>query len=182
MNPTTYYTTMPSPIDDLLLVSDGNALTGLFMEQTPSGRGVEAGWKRDPGPFREVVRQLLAYLEGELTMFDLPITLQGTDFQQIVWSALRALHFGERISYGELARRIGRPSASRAVGLANARNPIGIIVPCHRVIGAGVRSRDTPAGWDASNGFWSTRHVSGVILETEISPMARFARCVLYCS
>jgi methylated-DNA-[protein]-cysteine S-methyltransferase len=137
MNQTTYYTTMQSPIDDLLLVSDGNALTGLYMEQTRNGRAVEAAWKRDPGPFREVVRQLLAYFEGELRLFDLPITLRGTDFQQVVWAALRALRFGERISYGELARRIGRPSASRAVGLANARNPIGIIVPCHRVIGAG---------------------------------------------
>src|SRR5437588_8983037 len=118
----TYYTTLPSPIDDLLLVSDGHALTGLYMEQTRNGRAVEAAWKRDPGPFREAVRQLRAYFEGELGRFDLPITLQGTDFQQVVWTALRALRLGERISYGELARRIGRPSASRAVGLANARN------------------------------------------------------------
>ena len=137
MTQTTYYTTMHSPIDDLLLVSDGNALTGLYMEQTRDGRAVDAAWKRDPGPFREVVRQLLAYFEGELRLFDLPIALQGTDFQQVVWAALQALRHGERISYGELARRIGRPSASRAVGLANGRNPIGIIVPCHRVIGAG---------------------------------------------
>jgi methylated-DNA-[protein]-cysteine S-methyltransferase len=137
MNPTTYYTIKPSPVDDLLLVSDGNALTGLSMEQTRNGRAVEASWKRDPGPFREVVRQLQAYFEGELQQFDLPILLRGTDFQQVVWAALQKLRFGERISYGELARRIGRPSASRAVGLANGRNPIGIIVPCHRVIGAG---------------------------------------------
>jgi methylated-DNA-[protein]-cysteine S-methyltransferase len=136
MNRTTYYTTMHSPIDDLLLVSDGNTLIGLYMEQTHDGRGVEAAWKRDPGPFREVVCQLLAYFEGELRQFDLPITLHGTDFQQVVWMALRELRAGERISYGELARRIGRPSASRAVGLANGRNPISIIVPCHRVIGA----------------------------------------------
>jgi methylated-DNA-[protein]-cysteine S-methyltransferase len=137
MNQTTYYTTMKSPVDDLLLVSDGNALTGLSMEETRNGTAVGASWKRDPGPFREVVRQLRAYFEGGLTLFDLPIRLQGTDFQQTVWAALRALRFGERISYGELARRIGRPGASRAVGLANGRNPIGIIVPCHRVIGAG---------------------------------------------
>ena len=149
MNPTTYYTTMHSPIDDLLLVSDGNALTGLYMEQTRNGRAVEAAWKRDPGPFREVVRQLLAYFEGELRQFDLPITLQGTDFQQVVWAALRALRFGERISYGELARRIGRPSASRAVGLANGRNPIGDhrpLSPRHRRGGFahGIRRRAGP--------------------------------------
>src|SRR4051812_26051833 len=128
MNQMTYYTTMHSPIDELLLVSDGNALTGLFMDPTRHGSTVEAAWKRDPGPFREVMHQLLAYFEGELRQFDLPMTLQGTDFQQVVWEALRALRLGERISYGELARRIGRPCASRAVGLANARNPIGIIV------------------------------------------------------
>lgn len=136
MNPTTYYTTMPSPIDDLLLVSDGDALTGLYMDQSRDGRAVEASWQRDPGPFREVVRQLQAYFEGRQGPFDLPIRLQGSAFQQVVWAALRELRAGERISYGELARRIGRPGAGRAVGLANGRNPISIIVPCHRVIGA----------------------------------------------
>jgi methylated-DNA-[protein]-cysteine S-methyltransferase len=137
MNHATYYTTMHSPVDDLLLVSDGNALTGLHMEQTRHGTAALATWKRDPGPFREVVRQLQAYFEGELRQFNLPIRLDGTDFQQVVWAALRALRFGERVSYGELARRIGRPGAGRAVGHANGRNPIGIIVPCHRVIATG---------------------------------------------
>jgi methylated-DNA-[protein]-cysteine S-methyltransferase len=99
--------------------------------------GVEAGWKRDPGPFREAIDQLSAYFEGEREAFDLPIALEGTDFQKGVWEALRKLPFGERISYGELARRIGRPSASRAVGMANGRNRIGIIIPCHRVIATG---------------------------------------------
>src|SRR5260370_20182184 len=107
MNQATYYTTMHSPVDDLLLVSDGGALTGLYMEQARNGKAVEAAWKRDPGPFREVVRQLLAYFEGELRLFDLPIAPRGTEFQQVVWAALRALRLGERVSYGELARRIG---------------------------------------------------------------------------
>jgi methylated-DNA-[protein]-cysteine S-methyltransferase len=137
MNANYYYTIIRSPIDDLLLVSNGDALTGLYMEQTRHGRAIDAAWKRDPGPLREVVRQLQAYFEGELTRFDVPIVHEGTDFQRVVWEALRGLHFGERVSYGEMARRIGRPSASRAVGHANGRNPIGIIVPCHRVIGAG---------------------------------------------
>jgi methylated-DNA-[protein]-cysteine S-methyltransferase len=137
MNPATYYTNMHSPIDDLLLVSSGNALTGVWMEETHNGSAVKGAWKRDPGPFREVVRQLQAYFEGELRRFDLPIALQGTDFQQVVWAGLRTLGFGERVSYGELAQRIGRPGAGRAVGHANARNPIAIIVPCHRVIAAG---------------------------------------------
>jgi methylated-DNA-[protein]-cysteine S-methyltransferase len=127
---------MQSPIDELLLVSDGNSLIGLYMEEVRHGRSVDVTWKRDAGPFREVVRQLSAYFEGERSRFDLSITPHGTDFQQVVWAALRDIRPGERISYGELARRIGRPSASRAVGHANARNPISIIVPCHRVIGA----------------------------------------------
>ncbi|HWB08932.1 MAG TPA: methylated-DNA--[protein]-cysteine S-methyltransferase [Pirellulales bacterium] len=132
----TYYTIVPSPVDDLLLVSDGEALTGLYMEETCGAKTVEPAGKKDPGPFREVKRQLSAYFAGELRQFDLPIRLAGTEFQKIVWAALRDLQFGQRVSYGELARRIGRPSASRAVGLANGRNPVGIIVPCHRVIGA----------------------------------------------
>jgi methylated-DNA-[protein]-cysteine S-methyltransferase len=136
MSQATYYSIMPTSIDDLLLVSDGSALTGLYMEEHAHSNGIEASWKQDPGPFREVGRQLLAYFEGDLARFDVPIVLRGTDFQQIVWAALRELRPGERISYGELARRIGRPGASRAVGLANGRNPISIIVPCHRVIGA----------------------------------------------
>ncbi len=138
MNPPTYYTTMLSPIDDLLLVSDGDALVGLYMDtpRTRPGTIIEPSWQCDPGPFRAVTDQLAAYFAGDLARFDLPIRLRGTDFQQVVWAALQALHPGERISYGELARRIGRPSASRAVGLANGRNPVSIIVPCHRVIGA----------------------------------------------
>jgi len=137
MTATTYYTTMPSPIDDLLLISDGRALTALWMQTTPTEITIDPAWKRDPGPFRDVVRQLEAYFAGDLTQFNVPLAAKGTEFQQTVWNALSALPFGARVSYGEIARRIGRPSASRAVGLANGRNPIGIIVPCHRVIGAG---------------------------------------------
>jgi methylated-DNA-[protein]-cysteine S-methyltransferase len=136
MTQTTYYTIMPSPIDDLLLVSNGAALTGLQMQESRRATGALPSWKRDPGPFREVLRQLQAYFEGELTQFDLPIALDGTAFQQLVWGALRKLRYGEQVSYGELARRIGNPAASRAVGMANGRNRIGIIIPCHRVIGA----------------------------------------------
>jgi methylated-DNA-[protein]-cysteine S-methyltransferase len=152
---------MHSPIDDLLLVSDGDALTRLSMERTRSRSPVEAEWKRDPGPFREVVRQLRAYFEGELRQFNLPMKLPGTEFQRVVWAALQALRLGERISYGELARRIGRPAASRAVGLANARNPIGIIVPCHRVIGAG----GTLGGYGGGLGRkqWLLEHEASVV-------------------
>ena len=133
MNQTSYYTTVPSPIGDLLLTSDGTALTGLYTEAHSLPRRTD---KKDSAPFREVARQLAAYFDGELRRFDLPLRLEGTEFQRTVWAALQQLQLGQRISYGELARRIGQPTARRAVGLANGRNPISIIVPCHRVIGA----------------------------------------------
>jgi methylated-DNA-[protein]-cysteine S-methyltransferase len=87
-------------------------------------------------PFREAIAQLEAYFAGELRRFDLPLAPEGTPFQREVWSALTAIPYGETVSYGELARRLGRPAASRAVGAANGQNPIPIVIPCHRVIGA----------------------------------------------
>jgi methylated-DNA-[protein]-cysteine S-methyltransferase len=90
----------------------------------------------DPTPFTEVIRQLKEYFAAQRTDFDLPLRLAGTPFQRSVWAALREIPFGQTMSYGQLAQRIGRPAAVRAVGLANGRNPIGIIVPCHRVVGA----------------------------------------------
>jgi methylated-DNA-[protein]-cysteine S-methyltransferase len=173
MNPTTYYTTMQSPIDDLLLVSDGEALTGLYMERHRHGEAVEAAWKRDSGPFREAVRQLQAYFEGDLRQFDLPLAPRGTDFQRVVWEALRALRFGERISYGELARRIGRPSASRAVGLANGRNPISIIVPCHRVIGASGSL--TGYGGGLPRKQWLLEHEASLVAHSKSLDARNFA-------
>jgi methylated-DNA-[protein]-cysteine S-methyltransferase len=161
MTQTTYYTIMPSPIDDLLLVSDGTALTGLQMDLSRRTKGALPSWKRDPGPFREVLLQLHAYFEGELTQFDLPIVIQGTEFQQLVWRGLRNLRYGEQVSYGELATRIGNPAASRAVGMANGRNRIGIIIPCHRVIGAG----GTLGGYGAGLGRkqWLLEHEASVV-------------------
>src|SRR5205823_1056391 len=118
--------------------SDGDALTGLYMTVSTHGPAVGEGWVRkdDAAPFPEAKRQLAAYFDGVLTEFDLPLALDGTEFQKRVWRALLNIPYGQTISYGELARRIGNPNGSRAVGLANGRNPISIIVPCHRVIGA----------------------------------------------
>jgi methylated-DNA-[protein]-cysteine S-methyltransferase len=94
------------------------------------------GWEPDDEAFPEAVGQLEAYFAGERTDFELPLDLVGTAFQRRVWEALLTIPYGETRSYGEIARQIGAPSASRAVGLANGHNPIGIIVPCHRVIGS----------------------------------------------
>jgi methylated-DNA-[protein]-cysteine S-methyltransferase len=134
----TYYTLIESPIEPLLLTSDGTALTGLWMNVPRQSPWVSEGWTRsdDAAPFAEASRQLALYFEGRLTQFDLPLAARGTPFQQRVWEELKTIPYGATVSYGELARRIGQPSASRAVGMANGRNPIGIIVPCHRVIGA----------------------------------------------
>ena len=134
----TFYTTFESPVGPLLLLSDATSLTGLHTDNDKHRPAVQPDWVRDDYavPFAEVKAQLRAYFEGRLTTFDLPLAAQGTEFQMTVWRELRNIPFGETISYAELARRIGRPTASRAVGHSNARNPISIIVPCHRVIGA----------------------------------------------
>src|SRR5712691_634496 len=129
-----------SPIGPLTLVTEGGALTGLYMdvqghEPDEATLGVPAGLEDDE-VLAETARQLGAYFAGELTTFDLPLDLDGTGFQQTVWAGLREIPYGETISYSELARRIGQPTASRAVGLANGRNPVSIVVPCHRVVGS----------------------------------------------
>ena len=135
---TAFYTTFDSPIGPLLLMSDATSITGLHTENDKHRPPVRPEWVRDDGLplFAQAVAQLRAYFEGALTAFDLPLAPQGTDFQTRVWRELCNIPFGETISYAELARRIGRPGASRAVGHSNARNPISIVVPCHRVIGA----------------------------------------------
>jgi methylated-DNA-[protein]-cysteine S-methyltransferase len=133
---TYYYSTMASPVGELLLVGDGNALTGLYMEVQKHGRRVTPELVRDDAAFTDARTQLAAYFAGELHAFSLLLAPRGTPFQRRVWQALGEIPYGTTESYGALAARIDRPGAARAVGLANGRNPIGIIVPCHRVIGA----------------------------------------------
>jgi methylated-DNA-[protein]-cysteine S-methyltransferase len=133
-----YYCYVESPIGRLTLTSDGTALTGLYMG-TPSKRpnfGREWAQNGTVTPLPAAVRQLQEYFAGTRRKFDLPLRMRGTDFQQRVWRELTAIPYGETWSYGQLAKRLGNPNASRAVGLANGRNPIAVIVPCHRVIGA----------------------------------------------
>lgn len=134
----TYFSYMSSLLGRLLLTSDGTALTGLFMSPHRHGPESTEGWMQNDAvaPFPAAREQLAAYFAGTLTEFDLPLALHGTPFQQKVWNELLNIPFGQTWSYGELARRIGQPTASRAVGLANGKNPVSIIVPCHRVIGA----------------------------------------------
>lgn len=133
----TYWTEIDSPIGRLLLTADDAGLIGLHMEERRHGPAdVDPTWIRDDDTFVDAKKQLDAYFAGELREFDLPLNPSGTAFQQRVWAELRTIPYGEVRSYGEIAEQIGRPTASRAVGMANGRNPISIIVPCHRVIGA----------------------------------------------
>jgi methylated-DNA-[protein]-cysteine S-methyltransferase len=116
----------------LLFTSDGTSLTRLLFAAEP-----DPSWSTDPCPvLDEAVRQLGEYFAGERRDFDLELDPVGTPFQLAVWAALRDIPYAETINYGQLAGRVGNPHASRAVGLANGRNPISIVVPCHRVIGA----------------------------------------------
>ncbi len=130
-----YYTTVDSPIGELLLVSDGHALCGLYMQEGRRKR-IEPGWRRADEPFAAAVAQLAEYFDGHRREFDVPLVLDGPPFQRQAWHALREIPYGETVSYCEQARRIGQPDAARAVGAANGQNPIAVIVPCHRVIGA----------------------------------------------
>ena len=127
------FTTLSTPIGSLLLAGDEHALTALHL---PGRHGDTAGLIRDDDRFALETRQLDEYFAGERTSFDISMRMEGGEFQRRVWAELEQIPYGETASYGEVARRVGAPTASRAVGAANGRNPIAIVVPCHRVIGA----------------------------------------------
>ncbi|NMM25386.1 MAG: methylated-DNA--[protein]-cysteine S-methyltransferase [Phycicoccus sp.] len=135
------HTVIDSVVGTLTLVADEGAIVGLYMDLQrhrpdddalgePDSRG------REVEPFKAAADQLDAYFAGELTRFDVPLAPRGSEFQQRVWAALQEIPYGWTESYGELAERIGSPGGARAVGLANGKNPIGVIIPCHRVVGA----------------------------------------------
>jgi methylated-DNA-[protein]-cysteine S-methyltransferase len=123
---------MDSPIGPLTLVADDGALTAVGMDAPVPDRS----WRCDRTEVAAAADQLDGYFSGDLRQFDLSLRPAGTSFQQAVWAELRRIPFGEVVSYGEIARRMGRPGAFRAVGAANGRNPLAVVVPCHRVIGA----------------------------------------------
>ncbi|WP_181512731.1 MULTISPECIES: methylated-DNA--[protein]-cysteine S-methyltransferase [unclassified Streptomyces] len=131
------HTVIDSPYGPLTLVADADGiLCGLYMTDQRHRPAEETFGVRDERPFGAVIDQLNAYFQGESTTFDLPLALDGTPFQRSVWAQLQRIPYGETRTYGELAEALGKPNASRAVGLANGKNPVGVIVPCHRVIGA----------------------------------------------
>jgi methylated-DNA-[protein]-cysteine S-methyltransferase len=147
----TYATTFDSPIGRVLLVGRDGKLTGLYLD-----RDADAGWVPDEGRLDDVRRQVDEYFAGTRTTFDVDLAPEGTPFQLAVWEALLVVGYGETASYGEIARSIGRPTAFRAVGAANGRNPISLIVPCHRVIGSAGTL--VGYGWGVERKSWLLDH------------------------
>jgi methylated-DNA-[protein]-cysteine S-methyltransferase len=130
------YTYMESPVGRLLLAADDTGLKCISFSTGKGARQPEPGWTPDAAPLAGTVRQLQAYFVGELRQFHIKLAPEGSDFQRAVWDALCTIPYGATATYGEIAARIGRPRAVRAVGAANGRNPLPIVIPCHRVIGS----------------------------------------------
>lgn len=126
-----------SPLGRMLLVAEDEALSAVYFTDQKYVREPGAGWRRDPdaAPLRAARRELAEYFGGRRTVFDVPLAAEGTPFQRAVWKAIAAVPFGATISYAELARRAGRPGSARAAGAATGRNPLSVIVPCHRIVG-----------------------------------------------
>lgn len=130
------YWTWPSPVGELLLIDNGHGLCGLQFQDGLHPLEINEDWKKQRSPFTVVIKQLGEYFAGRLQRFTIPLSLEGTAFQRAVWRALKTIPYGKTVSYGDISNKIGNPKASRAVGAANGQNPVSIIVPCHRVIGA----------------------------------------------
>jgi methylated-DNA-[protein]-cysteine S-methyltransferase len=158
-----YYKWIASPIGPLLLTSDGRSLSGLYLKGQKHFPTITEDWKESASladaladPFEQTQAQLAEYFAHQRQSFDLPLNPQGTDFQKQVWQRLSLIPFGETISYGTLAENVGKPGASRAVGAANGRNPLSIIVPCHRVIAANGKLTGYAGGVDRKQ--WLLAH------------------------
>jgi methylated-DNA-[protein]-cysteine S-methyltransferase len=169
VNGPTWYDIVPSPVGRLALTGDSRALTGLYLLDAGNRSArVRPGWVRAEGQFPAVAGQLAEYFDGTRTEFDLPLAPRGTPFQLEVWAELMRIPFGKTMSYGGVALALGKSLvAARAVGLANGRNPISIIVPCHRVIGADGSM--TGYGWGVERKQWLLRH-EGVLTEADEGP------------
>jgi len=147
------YSYLDSPIGSLLIAGDADAIHRISFPNHGKPVPPEAGWQQSPrGPVAEAMRQLREYFSGHRSVFDLPLAPEGTALQRAVWRGLQKIPYGTTISYGELARRVGNPKASRAVGSANGANPLPIVIPCHRVIasdgglggfGGGLSTKET---------------------------------------
>jgi O-6-methylguanine DNA methyltransferase len=167
----TWFATVPSPVGPLVLTKRGEALVGLSMRSQANAPGPDRSsdaFREDPSRFSREASQLAEYFAGARVRFDLKINLDGTPFQRLVWEALLRIPYAQTVSYGALARAVGRPGASRAVGAANGRNPIAIVVPCHRVIAADGTLGGYASGVERKSWLidWERRLSLSPVLET----------------
>ena len=166
MTPTTpaaiksFCTFMPSPLGRLFLSGDEHGLAGIHIDTPERPAKADSDAIEDPAPFHDAIEQLQAYFAGDMQDFDLKLNPQGTDFQQRAWQALQQIPYGQTITYGEQAKRMGDVNASRAVGGANGANPIPIIIPCHRVVGSDGSLTGFGAGLPVKE--WLLQHESGL--------------------
>jgi methylated-DNA-[protein]-cysteine S-methyltransferase len=167
-----YYSKLSTPIGELLLTSDGSALTGVYLADHLGGPARGANWYEDAEVLRDAREQLTAYFAGTLTAFDLALAPSGTPFQLGAWEKLSDIPYGTTISYREQARRLDCPKAARAVGSANGRNPLSIVVPCHRVIASGGGLGGYGGGLDRKR--WLLEHEAAVLARaSQGSPLQR---------
>lgn len=166
------YTTVDSPLGELLLTMEGESLSGLYLEGGRKPAAVGPSWERAPHAFDEPRRQLNEYFLGDRTAFDLTVAIAGSPFQLRVWRALRQIPYGETLGYGELAALLGVPRAARAVGAANGANPLSIIVPCHRLVGASGAMTDYAGGVEAKRSLLEFE--AGRIDASGLSPCSRW--------
>ncbi|HEV3130958.1 MAG TPA: methylated-DNA--[protein]-cysteine S-methyltransferase [Acidimicrobiales bacterium] len=154
--PAIVYCHSDTPLGVVLLTSSDGALSGLYFTDRRHSPRLDPSWTHDSAPFAEVRRQLDEYFEGRRTSFDQPLALRGSRFDRAVWTSLQSIPHGMTVSYGQIARRIGQPQAARAVGAANGRNPVSVIVPCHRVIGSDGKLGGY--GWGVERKAWLLEH------------------------
>jgi len=153
-----------SPVGEILLTGDGRSLTGLYLKGQKHFPTQTAEWTESDSaqPFADVKQQLSEYFSNQRQSFNLPLAAKGTEFQQTVWQLLPDIPYGETVSYGSLAHKLDKPSASRAVGAANGRNPISIIVPCHRVVASNGKLTGYAGGVDKKQ--WLLAHEQGLLV------------------
>ena len=154
--PAIHYCHSDTPLGVVLLTSSDGALSGLYFTDRRHSPQPDPSWTPDDAPFAEVRRQLDEYFEGRRTSFDQPLSLRGSRFDLAVWNCFQSIPHGMTVSYGQIARRIGQPQAARAVGAANGRNPVSVIVPCHRVIGSDGKLGGY--GWGVERKAWLLEH------------------------
>ncbi|QDU25757.1 Methylated-DNA--protein-cysteine methyltransferase [Anatilimnocola aggregata] len=170
MNATTHFSYIDSPLGQLFAQGSEQFVTGLYLPDHKGWQGADIDCQQSDAPFAALREQLAEYFAGERQQFDVALQLLGTPFQQRVWQELVRIPFGETITYGELARRVGQPTAARAVGHANGRNPISILVPCHRVIGTSGKLTGYAGGVERKEWLLAWEHS---IVRSESSPLPR---------